>query len=103
MTGPTANVKVFGRGTNLGGPRFLSRAERKERARSRERREQLEGFLEAVRGKEYWFFKVLDGRNLAAKWVVEAQLDEGPDLDAAIRCVAMLAALFAVLTCYCRF
>jgi hypothetical protein len=92
FTEPAAKPSRYGRGTDLDTARTTEQYEAREQAR--QRREQLDGFAQAVRSKERWFFKILDGRDLGAKWAAEAQLNEGSDLDATIRCVVTLAALF---------
>jgi hypothetical protein len=95
MDEPALKSRVYGRGTDL--DTVQTSEEYQAREQARQRREQLDGFVQAVRSKERWFFKILDGRDLGAKWAVEAQLDKGPDLDVTIQCVAMLAAVILML------
>jgi hypothetical protein len=45
----------------------------------------LAAFGDAVRGKEGWYTKILEQRNLAAKWVEEAQLPDDPLVHGLIR------------------
>jgi hypothetical protein len=56
-----------------------------ERVRQAARRESLDGFMNAVRAKPQWFFKILEQRGLAEKWVGEAQLENGEDLSERVR------------------
>jgi hypothetical protein len=88
--------KRFGRGTDLDAkPRNYYEASSREarekvenqRERAEYRRARLGAFADAVLRKEQWYLKALDGRGLMRKWVEEAQLDAGDDLDACIRCV----------------
>jgi hypothetical protein len=93
-------AKRFGRGTDLDAmpreyyqPGIAFETRRKDelqREQDERRREQLAAFADAVRRKEHWYFKALDGRDLTRKWAAEAQLDAGDDLDACIRCVVAL-------------
>jgi hypothetical protein len=91
--------KRFGRGTDLDAERVnlrtyyeaSSREARDKAQNQRElaeyRRARLGAFADAVLRKDQWYLKALDGRGLMRKWVEEAQLDAGDDLDACIRCV----------------
>jgi hypothetical protein len=93
-------AKRFGRGTDLdampreyyepGSAFETRRKDELQREQDERRREQLAAFADAVRLKERWYFKALDGRDLTRKWAAEAQLEAGDDLDACIRCVVAL-------------
>jgi hypothetical protein len=80
MDATVAKPRVFGRGTDLD-----RAADQHARFQERRRREELEAFAQAVRSKDKWFYKILDGRDLGTKWAAEAELDEGTDRDATIR------------------
>jgi hypothetical protein len=89
ITGSSADLRPLGRATSLNSidrhAEFRSWSPSfKARQRERQRQEQLNAFMRAVREKENWALKICDARNLSAKWVVEAQLEEGADLDAII-------------------
>jgi hypothetical protein len=58
-----------------------------EHLRKTERKEAVDGFGSAIRAKPQWYFKILQQKELADKWVKEAQIEAGDDLDGLIRYV----------------
>jgi hypothetical protein len=58
-----------------------------EQLGKRERKEAVDGFGSAIRAKPQWYFKILQQKELADKWVKEAQIEAGDDLNSLIRYV----------------
>jgi hypothetical protein len=56
-----------------------------EQLRKTERKEAVDGFGSAIRAKPQWYFKILQQKELADKWVKEAQIEAGDDLDGLFR------------------
>jgi hypothetical protein len=89
IAGGSGHSRPIGRATNLNSIDKRAEYSYSDNFRAlqieRQRREQLDAFARAVRGKENWALKICDARNLSAKWTAEAQLEEGTDLEATIR------------------